>query len=84
MKVELNNLWKLPEDIRLSSPVSGKIHLYINGEFYKSISIWNRGSINSILALVKMYCDWFETESKISLLPEELNLDTNNMMLCHF
>ena len=84
MKIQLNKLWRLSEDINLSVPLSGKIHLYIDGSFYKSISVWNRGSINSILALVKMYCDWIETESKVSLLPEELNLDTNNIMLCHF
>ena len=82
MKIQLNKLWKLSEDIKLPTPLSGKINLYINGSFYRSISVWNRSTINSILSLVKMYCDWFETERKVSLLPEELNLDTNNMMLC--
>lgn len=81
-EIELRS-WKLEEDIKLPSEFIGNVIMKLdNNEIpLKIVEIYKRGTVNSILKLIKLYSDWYETVNKKSLVPKKFKVINKNTII---
>lgn len=81
MEIELKN-WKLEEDFIFPKSFTGKaIMKIIDLGKENEVNLVRRKSINSVLSLLKLYSDWFETSTKIRLTPVNIQVKDNKIIL---